>query len=138
VRTDGGIKYGVDNCKPYRLAVEEPEKLITILDEFFDSDGRGLVFDGLKRAPLLNDICAVFAASPIGVGARTRQQTEYIACVAHCMYADHSQVPSRNPAARQGLRVPLGSRHNGATWALLQRADHFTRPTTLKDSRSEM
>jgi hypothetical protein len=70
VRTDGGIKYGVDNCKPYRLTVEEPEKLITILDEFFDSDGRGLVFDGLKRAPLLNDICAVFAASPIGVGAR--------------------------------------------------------------------
>jgi hypothetical protein len=68
VRTEGGIKYGVDNSEPYRLTVEEPAKLITILDEFLHSDGQDIVSDGLKRALLLNDIWAAFdlAASPIG------------------------------------------------------------------------
>lgn len=67
-RTEDGIKYGVDNSEPYGLSVDDPAKLITILDEFIESNGQDRVSDGLKRALLLNDIWAAFdfAASPNG------------------------------------------------------------------------
>jgi hypothetical protein len=60
VRTEGGIDYGVDNSEPFHDSFDNPQKLITLLDEFLHEHGEDRASGALRRALLLNDVWAAF------------------------------------------------------------------------------
>jgi hypothetical protein len=60
VRTEGGIDYGVDNSEPFHDNFDNPQKLITLLDEFLHEHGEDRASGALRRALLLNDVWAAF------------------------------------------------------------------------------
>ena len=70
VRTEGGLDYGVDNSEPFHDSFDNPQKLVTILDEFLHQHGEDRAPGALRRALLLNDVWAAFdlTNSPV-VGA---------------------------------------------------------------------
>src|SRR6516162_4393780 len=60
VRTEGGTLYGADNSEPYGERVDDPAKLIALLDEFLQQHGEEQASGDLQRALLLNDLWAAF------------------------------------------------------------------------------
>ena len=60
VRTEGGTLYGADNSEPYDERVDDPGKLIDVLDEFLEQHGEERASGDLQRALLLNDLWAAF------------------------------------------------------------------------------
>jgi hypothetical protein len=60
VRTEGGTLYGADNSEPYGERVDDPAKLIALLDEFLQQHGEEHASGDLQRALLLNDLWAAF------------------------------------------------------------------------------
>jgi hypothetical protein len=82
-RTVGGVRFGADIAEPYLDDVDDPERLISVLDEFLKPESQNNLPRGSARALLLNDVWAAFD----GAAASSRRNDRLLLRLARVLWS---------------------------------------------------